>query len=327
MAQEPSAIRDPDAADRAAYQAKVQQILSNRAAYVAGLVAKWEDDARASGRWDPQYATELQGALMRLQLDNLVAAGDATSYTAFLNVIATGKSSSITTLELGDLGDDLVFTPVTPCRIVDTRLAGGRIAAGSARTFDVDANASPWYTLQGGVNHTCNIPFGVPRAVAMTITGTGSLAAGYLSAYGLVAPAQATSVLNYQAGWDIANTTIVPVSPGGGNDFTIFSSAPSYVVIDVLGYFAAPEATPLDCTTSSQTTAIPSDASWHLIDATCTVGRTVTGGGYDLSTTPVNVWITNLPIGNTIWRTWVFNTSGASRSVTSYGRCCRVPGR
>ena len=36
---------------------------------------------------------------------------------------------------LGDLNDDLTFTPVTPCRLADTRNAGGALASFAARSF------------------------------------------------------------------------------------------------------------------------------------------------------------------------------------------------
>jgi hypothetical protein len=38
---------------------------------------------------------------------------------------------------LGDTTQDYVFTPVTPCRIFDTRNAGGALAADTARDFYV----------------------------------------------------------------------------------------------------------------------------------------------------------------------------------------------
>ncbi len=44
---------------------------------------------------------------------------------------------------------DLVFTPVTPCRIIDTRLAGGPIAGGTTRNFAVAGAAG--FAAQGGM--------------------------------------------------------------------------------------------------------------------------------------------------------------------------------
>jgi hypothetical protein len=136
-------------------------------------------------------------------------------------------------------------------------------------------------------------------------------------------------VLNYTAGPTILNTAIVPVLPGGGNDFSVFSSGASELAIDVVGYFAAPVATALDCiTVSSAATAIPVDA-WTPVDAVCPVGRTATGGGYNTPEGTLGypgVWVTSLPNGNG-WRVWVDNQTNGARTITSYATCCRVPGR
>jgi hypothetical protein len=146
---------------------------------------------------------------------------------------------------LGSLTSDLVFTPVTPCRIVDTRNAVGPFTGGQTRLFDIDGltAAATTYVQQGGVATSCNLPFGTLTAAALNVTVTNTAAAGYLTAWGKGTQPNA-SVLNWFAGETIANTTIVPVVPGQGTDFSIYASTGTDVVIDVVGYFAAPTATP-----------------------------------------------------------------------------------
>ena len=58
---------------------------------------------------------------------------------------AAGEDS---TTAIGDADVDLVYVPVTPCRVLDTRLAGGTIPAGGTRNFDIAAATD--YTAQGG---------------------------------------------------------------------------------------------------------------------------------------------------------------------------------
>lgn len=228
--------------------------------------------------------------------------------------------------DLGDIAADLVYTPMTPCRIVDTRLAAaGAIIGNTTRTFDMDGTN---FSTQGGFGGSCGIPSGVARAVVMTITVTQPVAAGYFTAWAF-GPQPFISVLNYEAGATIANTTIVPVAPSAGADFSLYSFATAHAVIDVMGYFAAPIATALDCTTvNSAVTAVPTNA-WTAIDANCPADRTATGGGYDTPEGTLgypNVWITTRPNGNG-WRTWVDNQTGGDRSIQTFVRCCRVPGR
>src|ERR1039458_3637196 len=144
LAQQIPSPRDlQEETQRAEHQGKLQQVLNDRARYAAGIVQRWETDARASGKWDENYSTDLQNALMKLQPDNLLAAGEASSYEAMLRVVATGRpapkilqeGAGITTAVLGSYNSDMVYTPVTPCRIVDTRKAGGPITASTTRDF------------------------------------------------------------------------------------------------------------------------------------------------------------------------------------------------
>lgn len=327
---------EQEATQRAQQQETLQQILSDRASYAAAIVRRWEDSARASDRWDSNYSVDLQKALMNLQPENLLAAGEASSYKAMMRVLATGRTEqtiqtraqlalgNIVPLVLGDYSDDLVYSPVTPCRIVDTRFGGG--ALNGTRSFDVDGSN---FTAQGGSATGCGIPYGVASAVAMTITVTGTLGGGYVTVWQLLAAQPLSSVLNYATGENIANTTIVPVLSGAGVDFNLYSSNTTDVVIDVAGYFSPPVATALDCTTVTSAVTAVAVNSWTAIDANCPAGRTATGGGYN---TPEGtggypgVWLTSMPSGNG-WRTWVDNQTSGTRSIQTFCKCCRVPGR
>jgi hypothetical protein len=155
---------------------------------------------------------------------------------------ATARSAAtLNPNALGSFSSDLVYTAVTPCRIVDTRNAVGAFAGGQTRTYDLDGlgGAATTYAQQGGVAASCNIPYGKATAAALNITATETTSPGYLTAWGLGTQPNA-SVLNWTTGATIANTTIVPIVPSASTDFSIYSSSGAHVVIDVVGYFAAP---------------------------------------------------------------------------------------
>ena len=71
----------------------------------------------------------------------------------------------------------------------------------------------------------------------------------------------------------------MPVLPGGGNDFYVaLGNAGAHVIADVAGYYAAPIATPLDCTEVDVVEAVPAGSQAY-VNAMCPAGRTATGGG------------------------------------------------
>jgi hypothetical protein len=312
-------------------QEKIWQVLGNKAAYAAAIVARWEGAAREAGRWDESYPADLLESLVKLDPENLLAAGEASSYQAMMTVLATGRAEPAVDGPVpGSLGQnfqDLVYTPVAPCRIVDTRTAvAGALAAGVARTFDVDGSN---LGEQGGKATGCGIPLAVAQAVTMTIVAVQPANRGYLTAWGLGERPTPSSVLNYAANDVVANTAIVPVVPGGGDDFTLFSLATTHVVVDVLGYFAASNATRLDCTTvPSDIVAVPVDEI-TAVDASCPPGREATGGGYDIAEGTIaftGLFMTSNPLANG-WRTLVENHTGGPRAILTFARCCRIPGR
>jgi hypothetical protein len=181
---------------------------------------------------------------------------------------------------------------------------------------------------QGGSVVGCGIPLAVAQAVEMTIVAVQPASDGFLTAWGLTEQPK-TSVLNYAAKDVIANTAIIPVVPGGGPDFALFSLATTHVVVDVLGFFAASNATRLDCTTvQSDVVAVPVN-ELTVVDVTCPPGRAATGGGHDVAEATIafpDLFTTSNPLANG-WRTVVENHTSGPRNIQTFARCCRVPGR
>jgi hypothetical protein len=314
-----------------------QVIQQDKAGYVAALVSRWESEATASGKWDSNsnYSADMFAALMSLGTDNLLLAGQATSFQGVMDVLKAG-SRPVSSNQLGDFGDDTVYTPVNPCRIVDTRVAGGPYSG--TRTFDVDNPTS--FAFQGGNNGPCGIPFGVASSVLMTITVTGSPTGGFITAWGL-GTQPLSSVLNYAAGETVANSTVIPVVPGGGNDFSIFASGQTQVIVDVQGYFAEPVATAVDSniTVSSFVPLAAGLASYDAFSPVCPAGFRLTGGGAVMNSYSDNPPVGSRPVANgsvaiisglNSGNQWLAqgNTLGkGATSISVFAICSRVPGR
>jgi hypothetical protein len=125
---------------------------------------------------------------------------------------------------------------VPPCRLVDTRQAGGAIPAGGARSFLV---AGP-LTDQGGAA-SCGVPFGQVRAVYISVVAVRPTSSGFLTVHPYPTPAPVASDVNFDVGQTIASSILAPIcNPSTTScafDLTVtMGLASSNVVIDITGY-------------------------------------------------------------------------------------------
>jgi hypothetical protein len=142
---------------------------------------------------------------------------------------------------LGDSQADLVYTPVTPCRIIDTRIAGGQIAEGTTRNFRVTGSG---FAGQGGVAGSCGVPVGPATAAVINLVAVAPAGAGDLrvTPFGTALPT--ASIINYAAiaGLNIANGPVIticnPAVTTCTSDFTIQADvSATHLVADVQGFF------------------------------------------------------------------------------------------
>jgi len=232
---------------------------------------------------------------------------------------------------LGDAAADLVFTPLIPCRIMDTRgtawSAPAPLAAGVTLGFEVTGTTA--IAAQGGVQSGgCGVPV-VARAVSVNITVL-SPASGWLYFWPPGSAQPNASIINWNGpstGY-IANAAVLSVLPALPAAYIQTPVAGTQVIMDVLGYFAPPFATALVCTT--QTATINFAASNSTVDVTtpaCPAGSTLTGGGMDSNFTANNfMYYTSAPSGAS-WHCRGRNVDLPSAwTGTCYATCCKTPG-
>jgi len=136
---------------------------------------------------------------------------------------------------------ELEFIRISPCRIADTRAAGGNFAANEARNFQVKGTTG--FSGQGGTSGGCNIPDGA-AAVEFTFTAVDQTGTGWMRmqpwANIMLVDPKAT-LLDYSTALNATNSVIVPVCVGNScaSDLNVKNyGASSGLLIDVTGYFA-----------------------------------------------------------------------------------------
>lgn len=276
-------------------------------------------------------ATNFRDALKRDTFEGAMAqlagTGHRISDDQVINQYATaGKGDgtpNFTIMSLGALTNDLVYTPVAPCRIVDTRNTGaGAIAAGTTRNFVAFGASS--FSGQGGSATNCGVNPLAATAVAINLTAIFPSAPGYATAYPYNTPQPLAASINYTAGAIVNNALIVQTpNPIAAFDFTIFTVAQSHYAADIVGYFAPPVATALQCQDTANTTVsgIVSGGTANAVAPACPAGYTQTATNCEASS-----WLVPFVYfhaGTCSAR----NNDSTSQEIRASRTCCRIPGR
>jgi hypothetical protein len=136
------------------------------------------------------------------------------------------------------IAKNLLYTPVTPCRIVDTRKAGGIIGANTERGFHA-YGSSGTISAQGGNPTGCPAPSGAPGAALINLVVANPAGRGHMQAFAKGGKTGANLAVNFaDIGSNRANAGIVETTSEAGPDITVSSRVSSaHAVIDVLGYY------------------------------------------------------------------------------------------
>ena len=232
---------------------------------------------------------------------------------------------------LGDLGsttDQLVFVPIAPCRIVDTRGTGARtgiLAAGTSRSFDLTTEG--FSSGQGSVAACAGLPALSHYAWAVNITVTGYNGNGWLIAWPHNGTEPTASVANYGvAPYAIASGQILTGCYSCSDDITIkAANAGTHVIIDVTGYFRAAGVTSSTVTRIAGTPVVIGNGFRNFVTGgACPTGTVLIGGEVDHGSGDVAVGEFK-QASTTTWNFWMINNAGSSASVTAYSRCMDTP--
>jgi len=287
----------------------------------------WADTGGGAAIWRALLRSTYEGASAELSGVGRKLSDDQVIDTMARASLAPPVSrSQMAAAKLGDATVDLVYTPITPCRILDTRVAGGAIAGNFSRDFNAVVGSGGNFSSQGGSASDCGAVAAGQAAVVINVTAVTPTAAGYATVYPFGAARPLAASVNYIAG-DIVNNTVVTKlpSPLTTKDFTIYTFATSDYVADIVGYYSAPQATALECITVSGTAAtVPANTYGYGFGVSCPAGYGSTNAGFQAAQ---KVVMADGYMGPTQGNFFVYNLDSSAQVVTPWVHCCRVPGR
>jgi hypothetical protein len=318
----------------------VQLSPAQRGAIVAQIVRAWGPFVQQVHRTSASaWAGRMQGTFAAATDSNLQRAAGMKTFQGMMDALVGQhltdaqvtdslalqaqvlKSGPVTAL-LGSTTSDLVYTPLAPCRIADTRIVGGPIGGGLSRGFH-GYTASNFSAQGGNGSSNCGIPAN-PSALMLNVAAVPTQG-GYLTVfpYGTTRPFAAN--LTYAGGVLAGNEIAAKMTIGSATDeFSVFASGTTNVVVDVVGYFMAPHVTPLDVTTNSFNDIIPAGTSTSF-NHSCPAGYTNAGGGCWDYTGTMSIY-GNTSLTDTQYCGFHNPTAGDVSGYT-FLNCVRIPGR
>lgn len=338
-----AAIAAPGAAVVPANQGSVMA-KSERHALIRTIVLKWRGYVKNARKVDPVvWARSMGPAFGTADAGNLrraakmetyegmvgVLLGHNTSDSKVIDAFAKSASPSLTAQLLASPTANLTFNVVSPCRIFDTRVAGGRMVNTETRSF-IASNPGGNFAAQGGIaDSDCGIPAN-PAAVVINVTSAQPDSFGFVTLwpYGETRPLAAS--LLHITGRNTSNETVVKQTVGDAYGFSAYVAGGTHLVGDVVGYFAAPQAAGLDCVGANAVSPSVVAGGNYTLTATCPAGYTVTGGGVFVTGNNTDAW--DWTIGESHaqlpdkWKASGKNNGGDSDTVQVRATCCRVPG-
>ena len=310
-------------------QAARAEEATQRAELTATIVGKWKDFVVEAYQTDgDQWAGEMARLASYTSLDVLRRAARSKQFDEMNSVLlhtdvkpaAAADLEAITTANrIGDIAQDLVYVPVTPCRIIDTRLAGGQIAANTTRSFDVTAIAD--FSFQGGAPNNCGIGgSGSFAAAVINFTVVTPGGAGYITAFPFLGTQPTASTLNYVAGDIVGNLSVVKLDQGASaNELSVYSLAATHLVADVVGYFTNPILDTLQCVTTAETVStVAASAVSNTTAPACAAGYQETATYCESSTWQMPFVFFSGGICS------AQNNSSGNATLRASRRCCQV---
>ncbi len=320
--------KPPAAAAKSRVTERQKARVRERVALAARIVDRHQAEAREKGLSGEWRQARFE-SLLPLSLESLRRVDDAPNLDALAAAVAAEAAEPHA---IGLPSEDLVYTPITPCRYINTRVAAGKLIG--YRGYDLAANGAAY-----GGSAACapTTLFGVGDdsigALALNVTvAEPDAPAGWIAVKPTTA-SPTTSWVNWaQLGAIVANQGVATMDlTASAEEFWLQASQPTHVIVDIFGAFLPPEATALQSYTEWYSYQCPNGTScW--VDVDCDLGYRLTGGGGGVYDMPAGVTLTwNGPYeavpDNQTWTVEGINASGVAQTLYALAVCTRTPGR
>lgn len=299
---------------------------TERGVLTYNIVLKWSGVVQKRYRQDVRHwAAQMIPVFRKAPIAQLRAAAAAQSFEEMNDALIgkPTKSPPVMSRVLGQIEKDYLFAPVPPCRIADTRLAGGPILAGETRNILGTAGD---FAGQGGSASNCGLPAD-PAALMMNVTVVDPLAPGYLTAFVTNQSRPLASSLNYATGQIINNQMIAWMiniqAPARNTTFSLYSFSTTHVVIDVVGYFSEAKLTyaPIDCIGFPSNASIPANSAGTTVFLGCPINYSITSIACNSGYNPDVGVIGSSIVSQGACR--IRNNTNTIQGVELTARCCR----
>jgi hypothetical protein len=216
---------------------ELAQVEQNKATIIEDLLLKFADAAAARGH--DAYWEKGRRLLSKRGASELLALSALADYETFYKVAFQGYHLN----QLGQITGDLVYFPVAPCRLYDSRIATavglvGPMAPNTTRNISVNDSLAG----QGGNAAGCDAGLNNdPPALAITLTAISPTGPGNLRTFPAGDPVPLAATLVYNTGLLTSTGTVTPSCTSCGLELSIRNqgSGSTDVAVDVMGYFQA----------------------------------------------------------------------------------------
>ena len=320
-----------EAEREAAKQAAFEKALPARLSLVDSVIKQYSREMLADAVHGADRLANFSVQVHQTSSQVLNAARSAGSVADFVALTErlSAEPAFNTKAALGDQVN-LVFVPMGPCRIADSRLSTlGVLQHNVIRTY---RNFSA--TGQGGTagcNQTTGpgIIAGTSGAIALNVTVTGASFPGFV-AVRPTGSTNTTSTINFTAGETLANGAVTKMTGGGAStDFEILPQMGAgqtvHVILDLLGFYVASEPAALDCVDTASTNSTTGTDPFFETTVTapaCSAGYTRVSLHCEEDNDAI---LTDFNIASG-YCSFIPRVSGTSTAIHAAARCCRVPG-